>query len=148
MVEMDETIASAVETAGYRVLTPDGVQRRYRSAPIDALAEPKSASVRLTSCVRFECPEQTGKPFINIGGSAVAVRHDRCSDPLLPEVGAIVASPLRAGSEKKNEFTLAAIEMQLDCVRMTQGGDEEVVAVEAGKHIAKWLERAHFKFTG
>jgi hypothetical protein len=28
---------------------------------------------------------------------------------------------------------------------MTQGGDEEVMALEAGKRIAKWFERAHFK---
>lgn len=63
MIETDDMIASAIFAAGYRAVTPDGVQRRYRSAPIDALAEPKSTSVRLISCVHFESGV-TGKPFI------------------------------------------------------------------------------------
>lgn len=43
----------------------------------------------------------------------------------------------------KSIFELAAIEMQFDCVRMAQGG--ELVALEADKHVAKRLERTHFK---
>ncbi len=53
MIVTDDMIGTATFAAGCRTLALDRVHRRYRSEPIDALAEPKSASVRFTSCVHF-----------------------------------------------------------------------------------------------
>jgi len=53
MIVTDDMIGTATFAAGCRTLALDGVHRRYRSEPIDALAEPKSASVRFIGCVHF-----------------------------------------------------------------------------------------------
>lgn len=115
MIETDDMVGAAAFAAGCQTLALDGVHRRYRSKPIDAPAEPKSASVRLISCVHFES-KATGKPFI-VSRSAVAARHDHCSDSLPPEVRARIVTSIRLNAEN-SIFAPAAIEMQFDCVRM------------------------------
>lgn len=118
MIGTDDMIASAIVAAGYRALTPDGVQRRFPSVPIDATAEPKSASVRLISCVHFRVrslPEsrskQRDRPLQR--GTIIAATHF-CQKRAL-------RWPARCVLEIwKSIFAPAAIEMQFDCVRMAR----------------------------
>ena len=72
MIETDDTIGTA--TVGCRTLAPDAVHRR-QSRPIDIPTEPKSASVRLISCVQL-VSGTCRKPFMFIEKeSAVAARR-------------------------------------------------------------------------
>lgn len=76
---------------GYRALALNGVHRRYQSEPLDDLAEPKSASVRLISCVHSS-PELAEKPFM-VRGSADEAQRAHQSGSLLPEVGGTMIGP-------------------------------------------------------
>ena len=99
MIETDDKIGTATFAAGCRALALDAMHRRSRSEPIDALAEPKSASARLISCVHFVAGD-AGKPFI-VWDRPLQHGAVHFSDPLPPEVGAMIASPLRAGVKSR-----------------------------------------------
>ena len=89
MIVTDDMIGTATFAAGCRTLALDRVHRRYRSEPIDALGEPKSASARYISCVQFESSAK-------LKAVHCADRPLQCgaiiTDALPPEVGFTIVS--------------------------------------------------------